>query len=234
MRYPMHRRPFTAMPAGMVDAREAWREAAVAHLQTHHDESDGIDAVTRFHQAFSATMYNLDCLVEKLNNLREIEDGRADGVRGAFFYVVMYTDEFFRHFFSVRENLIQEINFVFGPREDWLDQDSGLERRVREHLDEPDWWAAIDVRDEDWWGRAKTFRHHFEHRHIPTYMRIRRDGGDLPGRASADEYLTLLDPDGTTEYVPLLDELWNLRAELRDYCQKVAEVLTAQVEVEEE
>lgn len=211
------------MSGDMVDAREAWREAAVTHLQ-------GNDIVTRFQQAYTATDYNLDCLVEKYSNLRSIHRDDTDSVEDSFFYVMMNTDEFFRHLFSVRENVVQEINFVFGPRLDWQEQGLGFRHQVREHLGEPDWWDVVDLTGAEWWDRAKEFRHHFAHRHIPTYMNLRGGMAMDEENPSADAFLTLLDPDGDTTHVPLMDNLSNLRSEMWDYCEEVAHVLATELE----
>lgn len=217
------------IPHALEEARETFRVAAVQKL--HGDEPN----VTRFQQAHSATIYNLDCVSEKIEVLSLIGQEEGYSHWQHFFYTMMNTDEFFRHFYSTRENLIQEINFSFGPQTDWEDQDPGLESSVTEYLksvhggQQPDWWSTIDVKNSDWWSQANRHRRHFVHHAGPKFKTVRTGGvfGDEP--SSSDDYIALLDHAGGSSNLPVLRDLKDLRGELHKYCLQCYRVLESNV-----
>lgn len=206
------RRPATAHPDSFLSAREEWREAVIATLH-------GSDWVTRFQEAHTKTMFKLECALEKVKRLAE----RLDKVEDLpDFHFLMWTDEFFRHLFSAREGLIQEVNFAFEVNIDWDEQSAGFEDRIRQELGDPDWWEEIislDEDDDEWWGKAIEMRRQFVHRGIPLYRHlVVRGDVDLP---------SALDPSGLSLRLdhldlapkPVSDQLRGLYRGLRDYLE---------------
>lgn len=174
---------------------------------------------------------HLDSMDDRILELEANKSSVSFSVWQDMYPIIRATDEFFHHCVSSREGMLQEVNFVFGPRIAWKQQGLRFEDKVRDQNKHWPFWRHVEtIKAEPWWQRVIGFRNHFTHRAAEgTLSKLPAGLEARPSLVSkeGDFYLheDLVGEKSETRYA-LVEDLSRIRNKLHEYFTTVYLAMT--------